>query len=363
MLPRQIFAGAAKQLEQNFGMTDARTKASLLDALQRASQPRALERIPPWFAVSLRDEPEDYAAFVTRTYAAATRHRIDGVTHLEEVQANAAFFRSGLVLDLGVFAGHSTRLLSHALGGGTTVHGFDTFSGIPERWDVDGTKAGRSGAPGMFNAVKRASKGGYGSKLFRNGVPINLGTNVEFHRGRTYDTLAPFLSTRLSTPVTLLVCDLDTYQGCFHAVEAARKHLVVNTTLIFDEFFVVRSEFRALFDLQRKYGFEFEVSTLGHEVMHTNPDWATVLEGTDELQWAARYRSHLNSLGERERPRVPNTRDAHLKLLSRAMKHANSTFGEKAMRYCIDDLLPVLAFGNGHRNVAVRLGSLGKLHD
>ena len=89
------------------------------------------------------------------------------MTHLEEVQANAAFFRSGLVLDLGVFAGHSTRLLSHALGGGTTVHGFDTFNGIPERWDVDGTKHGRSGAPGMFNAVKSASKGGYGSKLFQ----------------------------------------------------------------------------------------------------------------------------------------------------------------------------------------------------
>eukprot|EP00966_Prymnesium_polylepis_P121978 2819562-Prymnesium_polylepis.1 len=70
-------------------MTDARTKASLLDALQQASQPRALERITPWFAVSLRDEPEDYATFVTRTYAAATRRRIDGVTHLEEVQANA----------------------------------------------------------------------------------------------------------------------------------------------------------------------------------------------------------------------------------------------------------------------------------
>ena len=331
---------------------------SLFFSKQCASR-KPRKRIPPYLAVDLSSLSPEYADFARDVYTEAIQHRIDGNTQIEEVVANRGFIKLGLVLDLGVFVGHSTRLISYLLGGQVTVHGFDTFTGIPEAWDLDGLVADPH--TGMFSSESLP----FHDKLFTSsqGVPHTLGMNVEFHRGMTYDTLEPFLMQHADAPVTLFHCDLDTYEGCIHGLETARKRFVVGSILIFDELFVINSELKALFEFHQKYNFKFEVTTLGHEIMQYNPNWTWIMNGTME-QAESRYRQHLVNLERMKRIPIHNTLSSQAYLLKRIVNHPPPhSFSSMALTYCKPiDIIPVLAFGETHRSVALHITHLGSLH-
>ena len=94
--------------------------------------------IPNLYARDIRVYDDAYRSFIGRTLSDLRRCRIRGHTLLWEA---SRLTRSGrqdsdeLLLDLGVWLGWSTRLISDS--SGRMVYGFDTFEGLVEDWQVD----------------------------------------------------------------------------------------------------------------------------------------------------------------------------------------------------------------------------------
>jgi hypothetical protein len=119
----------------------------------------------------------------------------------------------GLVLEFGVEKGASLRHLAALTP--RTVHGFDSFEGLPGDWG--GTKE----AQGAFDLKGRLPQ-----------VP----SNAKLHIGWFDTTLPPFLA---STPekIALLHVDCDIYTSTVTIFEALKTRIVPGTVIVFDEYF------------------------------------------------------------------------------------------------------------------------------
>lgn len=96
-----------------------------------------------------------------------------------------------------------------------TVHGFDSFEGLPEDW------SGNAMAAGYFNRKGRLPR-----------VP----SNVVLHRGWFDDTAPKFASTQQG-PAAFLHIDCDLYSSTKTVFDALGDRIVPGTVLIFDEYF------------------------------------------------------------------------------------------------------------------------------
>lgn len=92
---------------------------------------------------------------------------------------------------------------------------------------------------------------------FHDDVPDALGRNVEFIKGSTYDTLAPFLAQRAATAIRLFHMDLDTYESFLHAIETCKDHFMPGSILVFDEYLITNGEMRAYYEFQLRYELEW----------------------------------------------------------------------------------------------------------
>ena len=118
--------------------------------------------------------------------------------------------KPGLVLEFGVGRGKSIRwLASHT---DRTVHGFDSFEGIPEYWN---------GNPAGAFAQKKLPK-----------VP----RHVVFHRGTFDETLPRFLEKN-PEPVSFLHVDCDLYGSTVTIFELLGERLQPGAIVLFDEYF------------------------------------------------------------------------------------------------------------------------------
>ncbi len=94
--------------------------------------------IPNLYARDTRVYDDAYRAFIGRTHEDMRRCRIPSHTLLWEASRLPKPGRQDsdeLLLDLGVWIGWSTRLISDACD--RTVYGFDTIEGLVEDWQVD----------------------------------------------------------------------------------------------------------------------------------------------------------------------------------------------------------------------------------
>lgn len=126
------------------------------------------------------------------------------------LRALAAAPASGLTLECGVYFGRSLRLIARASSG--TVHGFDSFEGLPEAWNP------REGA-GAYSTGGR--------------LPQVEG-NAVLHRGWFEDTLPPFFA-QTSEPVRLLHVDCDLYSSTRTVLAAAAERLVAGSIVVYDD--------------------------------------------------------------------------------------------------------------------------------
>lgn len=118
----------------------------------------------------------------------------------------------GLTLECGVYFGRSLRFIAaqtHA-----PVHGFDSFEGLPEAWNVN-------------EPAGAYSTGGR--------LPSGLPTNVVLHRGWFENTLPAFFA---ATPgeIRLLHIDCDLYSSTKTVLQCANARLVPGSVLLFDDF-------------------------------------------------------------------------------------------------------------------------------
>jgi predicted O-methyltransferase YrrM len=149
------------------------------------------------------------ARFYTRrmTRARAFERRADLLAHAVSLAPT-----EGLVLEFGVGAGTSIKLLAGATR--RTIHGFDSFDGLPEDWRT-----------------------GFEAGAFRQeGVPRDLGANVELVVGLFADTLPGFLATH-DEPAALVHVDCDLYGSTKTVFDALGPRIGSGTVLVFDEYF------------------------------------------------------------------------------------------------------------------------------
>lgn len=120
--------------------------------------------------------------------------------------------RDGLVLEFGVEDGESINFIADHLK--ATVHGFDSFEGLPEAW-VQGQARGAMSMNGRLPDVRR---------------------NVELHVGWFRDTLPGFVA-RHDEHVAFMHVDCDLYSSTRCVLDHLGERIVPGTVIQFDEYF------------------------------------------------------------------------------------------------------------------------------
>ncbi|BBZ13035.1 class I SAM-dependent methyltransferase [Mycobacterium branderi] len=225
--------------------------------------------IPNLYARDTTAYDDAYRAFIGRTLSGLRRCRIRGHTLLWEASRLPEPIGKNsdeLLLDLGVWIGWSTRLISDA--SGRMVYGFDTFTGLVEDWQLENQVLKR-GTFSLSDPLAQRAMRETGVSL-HDGVPAALGRNVEFIKGSTYDTLAPFLADRPAASIRLFHMDLDTYESCLHALETCKDRFIEGSILVFDEYLVTSGEMRAFYEFQDRYQLNWRYRAWGLEIMEMN---------------------------------------------------------------------------------------------
>jgi hypothetical protein len=144
----------------------------------------------------------------------------------------------GLVLEFGCGECRTTRQLAE-MAYPNMVHGFDSFTGLPEDWTF------QSGRPFMPK----------GSNLFTR--PTDLPDNIRIWPGLFADTVPGMLAWNVGR-VGFLHIDCDLYSSTTYVLDALADRLD-DAVIAFDEcdgHQVYReNEYRAFIEFQRKHGF------------------------------------------------------------------------------------------------------------
>lgn len=159
---------------------------------------------------------------------------------IEQQRQNKAH---GLVCEFGVGSGRSFRMTQEILPLDITIHGFDTFTGIPQAWGDE--PAGTYSTGGI--------------------VPIMEGDCV-FHKGLFTETLPPFFEDYLKIDKSAFVAyaniDCDLYTSSMDIFENLHGKIVKGSILIFDEYICHptwrQDEFRAWRESCKRYGWKYE---------------------------------------------------------------------------------------------------------
>lgn len=143
----------------------------------------------------------------------------------------------GAVLEFGVADGGSIAEIASVYKG--TVHGFDSFEGLPEDW------SGHTEAAGTFD---------------RGGTLPKVPKNVELHKGWFSDTI-PVWKQAHPDPVGFLHMDCDIYSSTRDVLALMKDRLRPGTIIKFDEYFNYpnwqKHEFRAWAEFVAEHGVEY----------------------------------------------------------------------------------------------------------
>lgn len=194
-----------------------------------------------WWALHARVEPVvSWMEMMSASVEAASRSPAAQRSHEPSPH--------GLWLEFGVGSGKSTAAIAtwmrSLLGGSATLHGFDSFQGLPESWAH--TKLG----------VGTFSTGGV--------VPEHLASldNVRIHVGLFSETLAD-LDKLGAVPVAFAHVDVDLYSSAVEVLSKMACRLLPGSLLVFDEMvnyagFELSGEFRAWEYVSALYGLAWE---------------------------------------------------------------------------------------------------------
>jgi tetratricopeptide (TPR) repeat protein len=156
---------------------------------------------------------------------------------IEQQRENKA---CGLVCEFGVGSGRSLRMTQEILPLDISIHGFDTFTGLPQAWGDE-------------------PAGSYST----GGIVPNMEGDVYFHKGLFGDTITPFLD-EMGKDAFLAYAniDCDLYTSTLDILEAFHGRIVKGTILIFDEYICHptwrQDEFRAWRECCKRFGWKYE---------------------------------------------------------------------------------------------------------
>ena len=165
--------------------------------------------------------------------ASMFRNRWRQIAHAVEVMPE-----EGLILEFGVADGRSVNFMAERTD--RTIHGFDSFKGLPERWS------------GTFEL-----KG----KFSRCGKMPKVRPGVELHKGWFDETLPGFLAKN-EGPIALLHVDCDLYSSTKTVLDLVEDRIVEGTVVLFDEYFNYPNwqahEFKAWKEFVQRTGLRYE---------------------------------------------------------------------------------------------------------
>lgn len=122
--------------------------------------------------------------------------------------------KDGLLLEFGVATGNTTNIIARAAHP-RTVHGFDSFEGLPEDW------SGHVETRGAFS---------------RKGALPKVIENVKLYKGWFTESLPEFLKKN-DEPVAFLHIDCDLYSSTRDVLQLLKNRLQTGTIIEFDEYF------------------------------------------------------------------------------------------------------------------------------
>jgi len=133
-----------------------------------------------------------------------------GTAVLQHALSYAA--QDGLYLEFGVASGTTINIIASLAK--TTVHGFDSFEGLPEDW---------------WGVYKKGTFASYGRRP-------KTRKNVELHVGWFSDVLPPFLEAHRE-PVAFLHVDSDVYSSAKTVFDNLRDRIRPGCVIVMDEYF------------------------------------------------------------------------------------------------------------------------------
>lgn len=143
----------------------------------------------------------------------------------------------GLILEFGVFNGKSIRLIASLTD--RTVHGFDSFEGLPEAWGDEGK--------GSYNAFGQLPE-----------VP----DNVRLHRGWFENSIPEFLKSE-NGPIRFINIDCDLYSSTKTIFDLLGPLIMAGTVILFDEFIGYPTwqddEFKAFHEAAERFGWRYDI--------------------------------------------------------------------------------------------------------
>lgn len=146
----------------------------------------------------------------------------------------------GPIFEFGVATGRTTNCMAKKAPK-RTVHGFDTFEGIPEPWHG--------------HAVNKYSQGGKLPKVE---------ANVVLHKGLFQDTLPGMLSATPG-PASLIHIDCDLYSSTAFAFTLLKDRIRPGTVIVFDEYWNYPSwelhEHKAFMELLSAIGRRYRITS------------------------------------------------------------------------------------------------------
>jgi hypothetical protein len=150
----------------------------------------------------------------------------------------------GMLAEFGVYKGTSLTQIAKFFPD-RTVHGFDSFAGLPSAWGGKGVGAFDIGA-----------------------TPPQLSvTNVEFHVG-WFDDTVPVFAQKYSGPFAFAHLDADLYSSTKTVFDNLGDWFIPGTVVVFDEYFGYHGwqhhEHKAFHEFLSRTGLSFEAIGIGH---------------------------------------------------------------------------------------------------
>lgn len=163
--------------------------------------------------------------------------RVESREQVFRVAAEEIRDREVLYLEFGVYRGQSMRIWSRLLlNPRSNLHGFDSFEGLPETWDLTAAK-------GLF--------------AMDGAVPIIEDSRVSFFKGWFAETLPQYI---LPPHERLFVnFDADLYSSTKTALDFLKPHISFGTYLYFDEFQSREHELKAFDEFLSETGWTFHL--------------------------------------------------------------------------------------------------------
>ena len=172
--------------------------------------------------------------------------RVESRANVYDQLIDALRERPVLYLEFGVWEGRSIRYWSERLAHpDSCFHGFDSFEGLPESWNMLYKK-------GLFST---------------NGQPPQIDDpRVKFFKGWFEDTLRDYRPPPHDQLVINI--DADLYSSTRFVLHALKDYISVGTYIYFDEFCDRNHELRAFDEFLAENNMRFEVASASRSLMY-----------------------------------------------------------------------------------------------